>query len=68
MFWVYAHFNSDNNFQPSTSFVSLAILGNEIVVGLTFLCYGGNHMTLLALRISFDNDLVDNFDISREII
>ena len=27
----------DNNFQPIASFVSIAVLGNEIVVGLTFL-------------------------------
>ena len=32
---------SDNNFQPTTSFVSLAMLGTKIVVGVTFLRYGG---------------------------
>ena len=37
---------SDNNFQPITSFVSLALLGNEeIVVGVTLLGYGGKHVT-----------------------
>ena len=36
---------SDNNFQPITSFVSIAMLGNEIVVGVTFLGYGGKHVT-----------------------
>ena len=36
---------SDNNFQPITSFVSIAMLGKEIVVGVTFLRYSGKHMT-----------------------
>ena len=38
---------SDDNFQPIASFVSIAMLGNQIVVGLTFLSYGGKHMTCL---------------------
>ena len=36
---------SDNNFQPTTSFVSQALLGNEIVGGVTLLGYGGKHVT-----------------------
>ena len=36
---------SDNNFQPITSFVSLALLGNKIVVGVTLLGYGGKPVT-----------------------
>ena len=36
---------SDNNFQPITSLVSIAILGNEIVVGVTFLRNDGKHVT-----------------------
>ena len=36
---------SDNNFQPITSFVSLELLGNEIVVGVTLLGYGRKHVT-----------------------
>ena len=36
---------SDNNFQPIASFVSIAMLGNEITVGSTFLGYSGNHVT-----------------------
>ena len=41
---------SDNNFQPVTSFVSIAMLGNDIVVGVTFLGYGGKRVTM-SLRI-----------------
>ena len=36
---------SDNNFQPIDSFVSLAMLGDEIVVRLTSLTHGWNHVT-----------------------
>ena len=36
---------SDNNFQPISSFVSLALLSNEIVVGVTLLGYGGKYVT-----------------------
>ena len=36
---------SDNNFQPITSLVSLAMLGNKIVVSVTLLGYGGKHAT-----------------------
>ena len=36
---------SDNKFQPIASFVSIAMLGNENVVGLTFLSYGRKHVT-----------------------
>ena len=36
---------SDNNFQPITSFDSLALLGNEIVVSVSLLGYGGKHVT-----------------------
>ena len=36
---------SDNNFQPITSFVSIDLLGNEIVVGVTLLGYSGKHVT-----------------------
>ena len=43
---------SDNNFQPSTSFVSLALLGNKIVVGVTLLGYGRKHMTEVQLSLS----------------
>ena len=43
---------SDNNFQPITSFASIALLGNEIVVGVTLLGYGGKHDDLLSLRIN----------------
>ena len=35
----------DNSFQPIISVVSLALLGNEIVVGVTLLGYGGKHVT-----------------------
>ena len=35
----------DNNFQPTSSFVSLALLGSEIVVSVTLLGYGGKHVT-----------------------
>ena len=38
---------SDNNFQPITSFVSIAMLGNVIVVDVTFLGYGGKCVTRL---------------------
>ena len=37
--------SDNNNFQPITRFVSLAMLGNEIVVSVTFLRYGGKHAT-----------------------
>ena len=37
---------SDNNFQPITRFVSVAMLGNEIVVGVTLHGYGGKHCDL----------------------
>ena len=36
---------SDNNFQPIICFVSLELLGNEIVVGVTLLGYGAKHVT-----------------------
>ena len=36
---------SDNNFQPITSFVSLALLGNKIMVGVTLLGYGRKQVT-----------------------
>ena len=42
---------SDNNFQPIASFVSLEMLGNEIVVGVTLLGYDGETRDLLSLRI-----------------
>ena len=34
-----------DNFQPISSFVSIAMLGNKIVVGLTFFSYGWKHVT-----------------------
>ena len=39
------NFPSDNNFQPITRFVSLEMLGNEIVVGVTLHEYGGKPVT-----------------------
>ena len=36
---------SDSYFQPITSFVSLPLLSNAIVVGLIFLSYAGNRVT-----------------------
>ena len=44
---------SDNKFQPITSLVSIAMLGNEIVVGVTFLRYGGKHMTFVVENSEF---------------
>ena len=52
---------SVNIFQPITSFVSIAMLGNEIVVGVTFLGYIIQQKTrdLLSLRILLIlNDIV----------
>ena len=45
---------SDNNFQPIASFVSSAMLGNEKVVGVTFLGYGEKHVTCLWEYIYLD--------------
>ena len=42
---VWLGLTSDNHFQPITRFVSIAMLGNEIVVGVTFHGYGGKHVT-----------------------
>ena len=42
---------SFNNFQPITSFVSIAMPCNEIVVGVTFLRYRGKTRDLLPLRM-----------------
>ena len=36
---------SDNNFQPITRFVSIALLGNEIIVDVTLHGYGEKHGT-----------------------
>ena len=36
---------SDNNFQLITRFVSIALLGNKIVVSVTLHGYGGKHVT-----------------------
>ena len=41
---------SDGNFKPITSFVSLSLLGNEIVVGVTLLGYGRKHVTLVVFE------------------
>ena len=35
----------DNNFQLITSFVFIAMLGNKIIVGVTFLRNGGKQVT-----------------------
>ena len=37
--------HSDDNFQPISSFASLEMLGNEIVVDVTLLEYGRKHVT-----------------------
>ena len=36
---------NDNNFQPITRFVSIALLGNEIIVSVILHGYGGKHET-----------------------
>ena len=44
-----------DNFQPIASFVSIAMLGNEILVGVTFLRYGGKRVTCLREYVFFLN-------------
>ena len=51
---------SDNNFQPITRFVSIALLGNEILVGETLHGYGGKHMTWTDECTVSIKDLVSN--------